>query len=123
MDNSNQATTPPGEGFVNKPVTEKFRIRSIDTLRGFALLGILLLNIIAFSGPLATYYDPSVGNEVFGLNLAVAMFVDIWAEGAFRAIFSMLFGAGLLIFFNKPDNSHISRRIWQPRAHCQPTSC
>ena len=104
MDNPNQATTPPGKGFVNQPVTEKFRIRSIDTLRGFALLGILLLNIIAFSGPLATYYDPSAGNEVFGLNLAVAMFVDIWAEGAFRAIFSMLFGAGLLIFFDKPDD-------------------
>ena len=104
MDNPNQATTPPGEGFVNKPVAEKLRIRSIDTLRGFALLGSLLLNIIAFSGPLATYYNPSAGNEVFGLNLAVAMFVDIWAEGVFRAIFSMLFGAGLLIFFYNPGN-------------------
>ena len=87
---------------LNEPVAESQRIRSIDTLRGFALLGILLLNIIAFSGPIAAYFDPSADNEVSGLNLAVAMFVDIWGEGAFRAIFSMLFGAGLLIFLDKP---------------------
>ena len=87
----------------SQPVTQSERIGSIDTLRGFALLGILLLNIIAFSGPLAAYYDPSVNNDISGLNLAVAMFVDIWAEGAFRAIFSMLFGAGFLIFFEKSN--------------------
>ena len=87
---------------LNEPVAESQRIRSIDTLRGFALLGILLLNIIAFSGPIAAYFDPSADNEVSGLNLAVAMFVDIWGEGAFRAIFSMLFAAGLLIFLAKP---------------------
>ena len=100
------------------PVDGKQRIRSIDTLRGLALLGILLLNIIAFSGPLATYYDPSAGEGLVGLDLAVALFVDVWAEGAFRAIFSMLFGAGLLIFFAKPEvdakaiKSLYFRRTW-----------
>ena len=103
---------------LNEPVTESQRIRSIDTLRGFALLGILLLNIIAFSGPLAAYYDPSANNGISGLNLATAMLVDIWAEGAFRAIFSMLFGAGLLIFLEKPSvgkealKSLFYRRTW-----------
>jgi uncharacterized protein len=44
--------------------------------------------------------------------------VDIWAEGAFRAIFSMLFGAGLLVFFAKPGiadsaiKSLYYRRTW-----------
>ena len=103
MNIPNQTPATSEKGFVNEPINEKSRIRSIDTLRGFALLGILLLNIIAFSGPLAAYFDPSTGNEVSGLNLAITMFVDIWGEGAFRAIFSMLFGAGLLIFFAKPD--------------------
>ena len=103
MNNSAQDKISIHKPVLNKPVTESQRIRSIDTLRGFALLGILLLNIIAFSGPLATYYDPSANNGISGLNLATAMLVDIWAEGAFRAIFSMLFGAGLLIFFEKPS--------------------
>jgi uncharacterized protein len=84
------------------PVTEKQRIRSIDTLRGVALLGILLLNIIAFANPFAAYFDPRVDGADSGLNLAVAMAVDIWFEGSFRTIFSMLFGAGLLIFIAKP---------------------
>ena len=118
MNVPNQGPTTSEKGSANEPINEKFRIRSIDTLRGFALLGILLLNIIAFSGPLAAYFDPSAGNEVSGLNLAITMFVDIWGEGAFRAIFSMLFGAGLLIFFAKPDakeeelRSLYYRRTW-----------
>ncbi|MDG1952283.1 MAG: DUF418 domain-containing protein, partial [Gammaproteobacteria bacterium] len=74
------------------PVERKNRIASIDTLRGIALLGILLLNIIAFSGPLASYYDPSAAGSIEGNNLAIAIFVDVSSEGAFRAIFSMLFG-------------------------------
>ena len=85
------------------PVAEKERIRSIDTLRGLALLGILLLNIITFANPFAAYFDPRVDGADSGLNLAVAMAVDIWFEGSFRAIFSMLFGAGLLIFIDKPS--------------------
>ena len=31
------------------------------------------------------------------------MFMDIFIEGSMRTIFSMLFGAGLLIFINKPN--------------------
>jgi uncharacterized protein len=100
------------------PVERKNRIRSIDTLRGIALLGILLLNIIAFSGPLASYYNPSAAGSIEGINLLVAMFVDVSSEGAFRAIFSMLFGAGVLIFFAKPEaasgvvRSLYYRRTW-----------
>ena len=73
MNNSAQDKISIHKPVLNKPVTESQRIRSIDTLRGFALLGILLLNIIAFSGPLATYYDPSANNGISGLNLATAM--------------------------------------------------
>ena len=98
------------------PVERKNRIRSIDTLRGIALLGILLLNIIAFSGPLASYYDPSAAGSIEGINLAVAMFVDVSSEGAFRAIFSMLFGAGVLIFFAKPEaDSGVVRSLYYRR--------
>ena len=73
------------------PVTGKQRIRSIDTLRGVALLGILLLNIVAFAQPFAAYFNPMVDGADTGINLAVALTVDIWFEGAFRTIFSMLF--------------------------------
>ena len=98
------------------PVAEKERIRSIDTLRGLALLGILLLNIITFANPFAAYFDPRVDGADSGLNLAVAMAVDIWFEGSFRAIFSMLFGAGLLIFIDKPSvDANVTKSLYYRR--------
>ena len=85
------------------PIALKARVQSIDTLRGFALLGILLMNIIAFANPFAAYYLPSIDRADTGLNLSVFMFMDIFVEGSMRTIFSILFGAGLLIFINKPN--------------------
>ena len=85
------------------PIAMKARVQSIDTLRGIALLGILLMNIIAFANPVAAYYLPSIDRAETGLNLAVFMFMDIFVEGSMRTIFSILFGAGLLIFINKPN--------------------
>lgn len=86
------------------PVTGKARIQSIDTLRGVALLGILLMNIIAFANPFAAYLVPTIDGATSGANLATFMTVDIFFEGSMRAIFSMLFGAGMLIFLNKPNS-------------------
>ncbi|MCI5108046.1 MAG: hypothetical protein MRY76_15180, partial [Pseudomonadales bacterium] len=84
------------------PVSRKARIQSIDSLRGLALFGILLLNIIAFANPFAAYIDPRVDGAGTGINLATFMSIDILAEGSMRTLFSMLFGAGMLIFLNKP---------------------
>lgn len=88
---------------ISAPLTGKARIQSIDTLRGVALFGILLMNIVAFANPFAAYLDPRVDGAGAGIDLATFMAVDILAEGSMRAIFSMLFGAGMLIFLNKPN--------------------
>lgn len=97
------------------PVSGRARIRSIDTLRGVALFGILLLNIIAFAFPFAAYSDPQVDGSTEGINLATFMVIDIFFEGSMRAIFSMLFGAGLLIFVAKPatDPALIKRLFYR----------
>lgn len=44
---------------IPQPVTEKERIVSIDALRGFALLGILPMNIQYFSMISAAYQNPT----------------------------------------------------------------
>ena len=85
------------------PVTARARIQSIDTLRGLALFGVLLMNIVAFANPFAAYLDPRVDNAGQGIDLWTFMATDILAEGSMRTLFSMLFGAGMLIFLNKPD--------------------
>lgn len=41
------------------PVTGTDRIDALDTLRGFALLGILVMNIQVFAMPNAAYFFPT----------------------------------------------------------------
>jgi len=85
------------------PIAAKSRIQSLDVLRGFALLGILLMNILVFAFPFAAYTDPRIDGATEGINLAVFAVMDVLVEGSMRAIFSMLFGAGMLIFLAKRD--------------------
>jgi len=86
----------------HSPVGGKARIQSIDTLRGVALLGILIVNILAFAQPLGSLADPRVDGATEGLDFALFAGAEIFFEGGMRGLFSMLFGAGLLIFMNKP---------------------
>ncbi len=82
-----------------QPTAEGQRIESLDVLRGFALLGILLLNILGFGLVSASYSNPG-----FDLVNATALDVNVWAgielfgEGAMRCLFSILFGAGVVLF-------------------------
>ena len=85
-----------------EPVGAAQRIESLDLLRGFALLGILLLNILGFGLPSAAYSNP--GFDLSGSvsldnpDLIAWASVELLAEGAMRCLFSMLFGAGVLLF-------------------------
>ena len=75
------------------------RIESIDILRGFALLGILIMNISSFAMPSMAYFSP-VAYAVNNMNHIVYSFTHIIADQKFMAIFSMLFGASTLLFIN-----------------------
>ena len=80
-----------------QPTAETTRIETLDVLRGFALLGILLLNIIGFGLVSTAYSNPQEG--FFGpLDMPVWAGVEIFAEGAMRGLFSLLFGAGVVLF-------------------------
>ena len=103
VDSTSQTSATVDSENITAPVVAKARIRSIDTLRGVALLGILLMNIIAFGQPFASYINPIFDGNLEGLNLTTYVVMDVLVEGSMRAIFSMLFGAGLLLFIAKPD--------------------
>jgi uncharacterized protein len=98
-------------GVVTEPVTEELpllrpvstaeRISSMDVLRGSALLGIALMNIV-FSGlPLAADWNPKVSGGATGLNLAVFFIQYIFCDGKMRGIFSIMFGAGSWYFIQR----------------------
>ena len=79
------------------PVAPDNRIEGLDVIRGFALLGILMLNILAFGLPFRAYFDPSVDGSVAGIDFGVFFAVELVFEGAMRALFAMLFGAGIAL--------------------------
>lgn len=103
------------------PLAQQERIILLDSLRGIAVLGILLMNIPGFGLVPATLDDPSVLNEN-GLNYYTWYVFGVGVfEGSQRAIFSMLFGAGTLIFISRlekrtegllPAELFFRRQLW-----------
>ena len=94
------------------------RIISIDVLRGFAVLGILIMNITSFAMPSMAYFSPVVYDPTL-LNHIFYGFSHIIADQKFMAIFSMLFGASTILFIDsaikKVKNHWIlfySRNFW-----------
>jgi uncharacterized protein len=81
-----------------QPTSERERIVALDVLRGFALLGILIMNIQAFSMPSAAYTNPAAFGDLTGANAAVWAVSHVVADQKFMTIFSMLFGAGICLF-------------------------
>ena len=85
------------------PVTETQRIKLIDALRGVALLGILLMNIPAFSMP--NYFSESFKSDPTNVNFWVSAVISVVFEGKMRALFGMIFGAGVVLFVSKKEQS------------------
>jgi uncharacterized protein len=86
-----------------EPVRQAERIASLDALRGFSLLGILLLNIASFGLPFAAYMNPTVYGGDTGADLNVWLIATTLFDGKFRCLFSMLFGAGAIILLDRAE--------------------
>jgi uncharacterized protein len=98
-------TPVPRVSSVPQPLAEKERIVSIDVLRGFALLGILPMNIQYFSMISAAYYNPTAYGNLTGVNYYVWLLCHVLADEKFMTIFSMLFGAGILLMTSRIEAS------------------
>ncbi|MHC4698466.1 MAG: DUF418 domain-containing protein [Planctomycetota bacterium] len=83
------------------PVTQAERIVSVDVLRGFAVLGILVMNIQAFSMPGSAYVNPTSFGDLGGGNFVVWLVSHVLADAKFMTIFSMLFGAGIVLMTSR----------------------
>jgi uncharacterized protein len=81
----------------------KERIVSIDVLRGFALLGILPMNVQYFSMISAAYWNPTAYGDLHGGNFWVWLLSHVFADEKFMTIFSMLFGAGILLMTSRVE--------------------
>lgn len=95
----------------NQPVSFKERIHEIDAIRGFALLGILMMNIMAFSGPdMEDSFNPERSEIYTGFfNELSLFFINTFVTANFFTMFSFLFGLGFFIFLSRAEEK--GRRI------------
>ncbi|MBD3160475.1 MAG: DUF418 domain-containing protein [Candidatus Eisenbacteria bacterium] len=104
----------PGRGAIMAepltPSSESERIETLDLLRGAGVLGILLMNIYAFSMPGGAYFSPTVYGGTSILSYAVWIFTYLFAETKFYSIFSLLFGAGIILFTRRLEEREVRPR-------------
>lgn len=96
-----ELAAPPAASGAPGPVPGTERITAIDTLRGVAVLGILVMNIYGFAMPFMGYNNPLMYGGVEWYNLGTWFATHIVFDQKFMTIFSMLFGGGLVIMWER----------------------
>ncbi|WP_265569999.1 DUF418 domain-containing protein [Sphingomicrobium nitratireducens] len=99
--------------------TSRQRILTLDIVRGIAVMGILAMNIYAFSLPMGAYFNPNAYGGDSGIDLAAWYGNFILFDGKMRGLFSILFGASTLLVIERAQASarssvfaHYSRMLW-----------
>lgn len=97
-----------------KPTSQKTRLLAPDIIRGFALLGVLLVNLTMIDATLSE--SKPYFTELSGINAAAAFFIYFFAKAKFYTIFSFLFGFGFFLFCDKPSElrpeHYFKRRLY-----------
>lgn len=96
LDESAQATASAPQPAALEPIHAEERLTVVDVLRGFALLGVLMINTIWFMQPLGYEFAGIDRNLPLHDRLA-EMAIQFFGESKFYALFSLLFGFGMAI--------------------------
>ncbi|MDP3550897.1 MAG: DUF418 domain-containing protein [Novosphingobium sp.] len=99
----------------NRPIA---RIEALDFLRGVAVLGILAINVTGFWGPSLATFSPTIPHSSPGSEWWFALSFVLF-EGKMRALFTLLFGASMVLFAQAaerqdadPDMAQVRRLLW-----------
>ena len=90
------------------------RIDSLDVIRGVAVMGILVANLPAFALPEAAYFSPAAWGGSAGWDRVAWAATYVLVEGKMRGLFSMLFGASMLLVVERARTAGDS----PARVHC-----
>ena len=103
---------------MSQQISPATRLISLDALRGVALLGILMMNIIAFAYPRALYDNPFALGPLSAVNEWQWFLAEVFFAEKFYALFAALFGAGIAMMAERqpdPINAkqvHYRRMFW-----------
>lgn len=102
------STTPPSPRYLE-----------LDALRGFAVMGILLMNIVGFAMPEMAYVSPAVYGGTGLPDTIVWALSYVFVDGKMRGLFTILFGASMMLVIERarsnggdPAKVHFSRMTW-----------
>jgi len=95
------------------------RVITLDIVRGVAVMGILAMNIVAFSMPFSAYVNPTAFGMEGPADFLSWLFSFIFVDGKMRGLFSFLFGASMLLVIERADAKsenpaaiHYRRMAW-----------
>lgn len=88
----------------SEPISSNERNVSIDILRGFALIGIFLVNMPSFHSPIFLDQSP----EYIGFDQWLDVFFQMFIQTKFYTIFSFLFGLGFYIFMSRAEQKDLN---------------
>src|SRR5215210_2228645 len=109
------------EQVIPAPLQKKERILFLDSVRGIALLGILLMNSMAQSQSHLFYDKMDLSQSITGANFYAWAAETFLFEGTMRGLFSILFGAGTLLLLSRlvknmkglePADIYYRRLLW-----------
>lgn len=97
---------------VAPPTSPAERIFALDVIRGFAVLGILLMNILGFGlgGSAYTHATAEIGGAD-GLDLWAWIAQMFYFEGTMRGLFTLLFGAGVILYTSRLEKAGLGLRV------------
>ena len=108
----NGVSSQPASG----PVIEAARITSLDLIRGVAVLGILLMNAVSLRYGLAPYLNLNAGGSATWFDWTIGVFGEIFVDQKFMGLFSLLFGAGIMLFIERAETREahpIRLNLWR----------
>ncbi len=85
--------------------TSPDRILTLDLIRGVAVMGIFSVNVVAFAMIEAAYFNPTAYGGDSGADLALWAANMVLIDGKMRTLFSMLFGASMLLVIERAEAS------------------
>lgn len=86
------------------PLARTERIEALDVIRGFALLGIFLMNVEWFGRPIASIGE-GMPRGLTGADWLAAWFVAYFVQGKFWTIFALLFGMGFAVMLDRAERA------------------
>jgi uncharacterized protein len=98
------------------PISAKDRIVNIDIIRGFALLGIFLVNMPAYHSPDFMKQMYGINRTYTGVDYWVDLFFQLFVQMKFYTIFSFLFGLGFYLFMSRAEQKGLqTKRLFTRR--------